>query len=168
MNFLEKQVLEKIKDLIDDKFLETSEIIVKENKGSYNSLVVLPQDTAYRSGTANEKLLARIKTSGNIQFIALPNSVREVLDRYDVPYLTIKSDDFLRISIEDFLLEGDIGIEKAINALFLNILNFPSFGCCSRYKECSVKGSCVHPDILYASAACQYKKHLDVGEVFYK
>lgn len=168
MNSVEKQILQKVEYWVDDKYLETSKIVVKENKGSYNSLIVLPQDTIYRSSFAKEKLIARIKTSGKVQYISLPESTFKTLEEYKFPFTTIDSDSFLRISIDDFLLRDDEGIKKAINDIFLKALNFPSFGCCGRYKECSEQGKCIHPDILYASAACQYKKHLDNGNNFYK
>lgn len=41
-----------------------------------------------------------------------------------------------------------------------------SFGCCSRFVECSNKGSCVHPNLLY-SKGCSYRKNLESGDVFY-
>lgn len=42
----------------------------------------------------------------------------------------------------------------------------PSFGCCSRFNECSDAKECVHENKLYA-CACQYKKNLDAGRIFY-
>ena len=41
-----------------------------------------------------------------------------------------------------------------------------SFACCSRYEECSNAKKCIHPNVLYAKA-CQYRKNLENGEVFY-
>lgn len=41
-----------------------------------------------------------------------------------------------------------------------------SFGCCSRFKECSDKGHCVNPyDELKNN--CYYKTNLDAGLNFY-
>lgn len=165
---VEERIVKKVKELVDSRFLETAEIAIKENKSDYNSLIAIPQNTIYRNGLANEKLIARIKLGKKVEYIALPGSARKTLEEYDVPFSTVKSDDFLRISIYEFLLRDDDGIKKTINDIFLNALNFPSFGCCGRYQECSEKGECIHPDILYASAACQYKRHLDNGENFYK
>lgn len=164
----EERIVEKVKELVDSRFLETCDITVKENKSDYNSLIVVPQDTIYRGGSAKEKLIARIKTKGETPYISLPGSSRKTLEKYHIPFSTTKIDSFLRISIDDFLSKNDEGIQKAINDIFLNALSFLSFGCCGRYQECSEKGECIHPDILYASAACQYKKHLDNGENFYK
>lgn len=41
-----------------------------------------------------------------------------------------------------------------------------SFGCCGLYKECSDALHCIHPDPPYAKA-CQYRKNLEAGRVFY-
>ncbi len=41
-----------------------------------------------------------------------------------------------------------------------------SFGCCSRFNDCSDARECVHENKLYA-CACSYKRHLDNGEIFY-
>lgn len=41
-----------------------------------------------------------------------------------------------------------------------------SFACCSRYQECSDAKKCMHPNVLYAKA-CQYRKNLEQGNIFY-
>lgn len=41
-----------------------------------------------------------------------------------------------------------------------------SFGCCSRFNECSDAKKCIHPNRLY-STACTYRRHLEAGEIFY-
>ena len=41
-----------------------------------------------------------------------------------------------------------------------------SFGCCSRYVECSEAGQCVHPDAAF-SMECMYKTNLKRGRIFY-
>ena len=48
-----------------------------------------------------------------------------------------------------------------------NYKSSSSFGCCSRYKECSAAGRCLHNYYLYATG-CSYRQHLKKGEVFYK
>lgn len=44
--------------------------------------------------------------------------------------------------------------------------NARSFGCCSRFIECSDTMKCVHENKLY-STACSYRKNLENGKVFY-
>ncbi len=41
-----------------------------------------------------------------------------------------------------------------------------SFGCCSRYLECSNEKKCVHPEKKEARG-CMYKINLDSGRIFY-
>lgn len=41
-----------------------------------------------------------------------------------------------------------------------------TFGCCSRYKECSDQKQCVHVNKLYAYG-CQYRKNLESQNIFY-
>lgn len=41
-----------------------------------------------------------------------------------------------------------------------------SFGCCSRFIECSDAKHCVHENKLY-SKACMYRTNLDAGRIFY-
>ena len=41
-----------------------------------------------------------------------------------------------------------------------------AFACCARYKECLEKKRCIHPNTLYAKA-CEYRKNLENGRVFY-
>lgn len=41
-----------------------------------------------------------------------------------------------------------------------------SFGCCSRYNDCSNKKECVHPNKLYAKQ-CWYRDNLEKGKIFY-
>lgn len=40
------------------------------------------------------------------------------------------------------------------------------FGCCSKYKECSVAKKCLHKSDFYARA-CWYRKNLKEGKIFY-
>lgn len=41
-----------------------------------------------------------------------------------------------------------------------------TFGCCSKFNQCSDAKRCVHENRLY-SMACLYRAHLDAGEIFY-
>lgn len=41
-----------------------------------------------------------------------------------------------------------------------------TFGCCSRFTECSDAKKCVHVNKLY-STACSYRKNLESGRIFY-
>lgn len=41
-----------------------------------------------------------------------------------------------------------------------------TFGCCSKFIQCSDARKCLHENRLY-SKACSYRIHLDAGEIFY-
>ena len=41
-----------------------------------------------------------------------------------------------------------------------------SFGCCSRYLECSNEKKCIHPDKVFA-ISCEYRRNLENGKIFY-
>ena len=41
-----------------------------------------------------------------------------------------------------------------------------SFGCCSRFIECSDAKRCVHVNKLYATS-CAYRRNLEAGNIFY-
>ena len=41
-----------------------------------------------------------------------------------------------------------------------------AFACCARYRECSKEKRCIHPNTLYAKA-CEYRKNLESGRIFY-
>lgn len=59
-------------------------------------------------------------------------------------------------------------IEKAVIFMLKNYSSTNSkIGCCSRFKECSNQGKCIHPNKLYATV-CEYKKHLENGNAFFK
>lgn len=41
-----------------------------------------------------------------------------------------------------------------------------SFACCGFYEKCSDEKKCIHEDLQYAKA-CQYRKNLESGRIFY-
>ena len=57
-------------------------------------------------------------------------------------------------------------IEKNIIYCIDNYSSASSFGCCSKYKECSEQKTCLHVNKLYAKG-CQYRKNLETGKIFY-
>lgn len=67
--------------------------------------------------------------------------------------------DFDDASIYDY-------IEANIIYCVKSYISSSSFGCCSRYKECSNAKKCLHTNLLYATG-CQYRKNLEMGNIFY-
>ena len=63
----------------------------------------------------------------------------------------------------------DLTDESLAEALRLQIkgLKISSpFGCCSKFVQCSDSQKCIHSDLVYA-LACQYRKNLEQGRIFY-
>lgn len=79
------------------------------------------------------------------------------------------SDLYIRINISnieeiDLLIEE---IKEIFIEMFLQYMNTEeSFGCCSKYEECSDAKHCVHNDVRLRFS-CMYKKNLDAGRIFY-
>lgn len=177
---IEHNVLITLGLTIHEGFLKTSNIRYanKRNKdgsireatnSEYRSIVISAEPTPYRLNSNAEPLLCRVKFGAKSQYISFAPQHKKILDKHQIPYVITASDSFLRISLSDFFtLASQVNFRYAINEIFAAAFNFDSFGCCSRYKECSEAGECLHDDLIYASAACQYKKHLDKGEIFYK
>ena len=58
-------------------------------------------------------------------------------------------------------------IEQSIRYALANYQSkADSFGCCSRFIECSDARKCVHENKLY-SKACIYRVHLENNQIFY-
>ena len=170
MNMIESLILNKIISAVDSRYFESAEMSLRENseKASYNSIVIQPSPTAYRQTSPSEVLFCRVKTKGNINYISFPSNRKSDIDKLGFEYSNVSSDDFLRIDIDRFLnREPDELFNRVMSDVFLKSFSFPTFGCCSRYKQCSQVGKCIHPDMLYATA-CMYKQNLDSGKVFYK
>lgn len=93
------------------------------------------------------------------------------MDNIDVPQTattkTLKSDKVFKH------VHFQIGDENIYDFIYNNIIyclsNYQSsntFGCCSRFVECSDAKECVHENKIY-SMGCMYRKNLDAGRIFY-
>lgn len=165
--------LDLFKNLISDDFLVNAELTLQENINGVNSFVISSPMTAYRSDI-NNVLFARIKVNGKRPYISFKSKYKYMFDKLDIPTYEVKSDTgYFRIDLDEFfnssLLQYDFDINdlsKILNTIFLDSMSFQSFGCCSKYKECSYAKKCLHSDQLYATA-CMYRKNLESGHIFY-
>jgi len=57
-------------------------------------------------------------------------------------------------------------IKRILEYALENYESSNTFGCCSRYNECSLQKKCIHANKLYAQG-CQYRKNLEKGIIFY-
>lgn len=91
-------------------------------------------------------------------YIVLPSAAirKSVSDNLYV-HILFNFDD---TSVYDFIADN---IRFCIN----NYTSSATFGCCSKYAECSSSSKCVHQNILYAKG-CRYRENLENGNIFYK
>lgn len=165
--------LEYIKSLISEEYLENAKIEIRENIGDCDSIVISSPMTIYRP-EINNILFARIKTKGQKPYISFKTKYKYLFSELKMLTYEVKSDNgFFRVSLEYFFndnlfntSESKKVLSAALNTIFLDSMNFPTFGCCSYYKKCSDLKKCIHDDQLY-STACMYRKNLESGRIFY-
>lgn len=164
-----EEVFQTIKGSINKQYFGNSKFYYNKSAttGLY-SLMVESSPSLYHLDTSAH-LFARVKLSGKLQYISFSGTFEKDFAALNIPFTKIASDDFVRIDIEYFLniALNNSAVHKLLNRIYTSSFSFPSFGCCAKYVECSNAGHCLHTDILYASAACQYKHNLDAGRIFY-
>lgn len=173
LSMFDEQVFETVQSLIYPQYLQSATLKLQENaeKTNYCSIMSSIKPNAYHMNSASH-FFARVKTTGDEHYISFNFIAKRIFDSFglDYEFKKVKSEDFYRMALDDFyeLAKNSEMFKKALNEFFINSFEFASFGCCSKYKLCSELGSCQHEDIIYASAACQYKKNLDKGNNFLK
>lgn len=145
-------------------------LIANESKTrkQYSSVFFVAKSSVYRSARDLNITVAIVKKSGKSLYIKFSKRFQKLFDDYNISYSSIESENFIRLdSLQIHSAMHEVAFSKIIEQIVLSSFNFASFGCCSRYKECSKQKKCIHPDYFYASASCQYKKHLEAGQIFY-
>lgn len=145
----------------------------------------------YNVCSPSEKLIYTQNKDGSLSFKVLKNYIllkfypmKKINDAIEIrnfegilPSLKEKFNDikhpadsnFFRISISS--IEDINNISNEISYIFKNLFiqyisNEESFGCCSKYEECSNNKQCVDNNIRFRMG-CIYKKNLDDGKIFY-
>lgn len=113
-----------------------------------------------------DSVICRYKLSGKNHYIEIPTDGEKYIPLGIKPTKTKSDNAFLRIP-----LTSDIEADKYTNTLCSILIDIimsipKEFSCCSRYKECSDVGKCIHPDRKFAMG-CFYKRVLKSGRVFY-
>ena len=142
-------ILNEIIAVIDPRYLQSATIEEKHLKSrndQYNIMVKL-KPSLYHDNTSSA-ILCKVYAT-HIGF----KNTKEKKDAWS------KGE---KINFQDIKNSKQL-LDKEITKLF----SFETLGCCSRYVECSDAKTCLHPDFLYASGACMYKKNLDAGRIFY-
>lgn len=179
----DKVVLSKVISMIDTDDMKLANIKFRNNakNTSYQSIVINSKATPYRDATAEEITFARVKTNGKSQYIAFQAKYKSLFEKAGISFQTFKSkksssdetdnlessnkEDFIRLDLS-ILDPANPFIHKIINRIFSNSFSFASFGCCSRFLECSNAKKCVHEDNIYANS-CMYRHNLEQGKIFY-
>ena len=155
------QILNNIINEIDEKKITKQErqaIKYKENKNNsisflaYNNIIL--KITIQKSNKFIE-----IRKLDNIDLDLLKSKFKKVLYKDEELYIKLYIEEIEEINkIKDELIE------------IYTYLHFnetvDTFGCCSRYEECSNKKECINPDKKLARG-CQYKVNLENGRIFY-
>lgn len=152
-------------------FLES---ILSEMKDSVYAQGGEPEDLTYKS-TENYTVVFfsgftsfRLKLRGNIHYISLPITFMDLISE-GYPTKRMLSDaerKYIRIFInKDHPIESYKDFLVCVAGETVN--RYPKeWDCCSRYRECSDKMACVHPNRREA-IKCGYRKILHSGRIFY-
>lgn len=163
--------LDYLKQLMPADYLKEAELTFNHNISGYESIMITSSANKYRKPVNN--MFARIKTTGKNPYISFKDKYISKFKNIGFEVYQIKSDTgYFRIPLnsfftQDLFLQLHIEeIKQLLSSIFVDTLNFDSFGCCSLYEECSNSKKCLHEDILY-STACMYRKNLENGKIFY-
>lgn len=154
-----------------NEYFREAKLNITENKTApYKSITISLPGNVYRMNKKN-LFFIRLKTTGKIKYIGFKKKYLYWFEKHGIPYSEIKSDEgFFRILLEDFpriMQYGESGeLIDLVGEMFLDAVNFESFGCCNKYVECSNAKKCLHEDFLY-STACMYRKNLEKNKIFY-
>lgn len=164
-----ERLLNTIRHIINPEYLRFADLELRDNISQVKTIVISSPATSYRSAV-NNLIFAKIKLEGKITFIAFRSAYYHSFLEFGLnPYYTKSDSEYFRIEISSFFNESllsDTRFVALLNRVFIETFSFPSFGCCSRYNECSDALKCLHPDLMYATA-CSYRKNLENGKVFY-
>ena len=100
-----------------------------------------------------------IRKIDEVSIEELKNKFEKVIYKEDELYIKIY------IYNEDEIEKIGSEIQK-IYIFLCNNVPVDSFGCCSRFEECSDNLKCTNPDKKMAKG-CQYKNNLEQGKIFY-
>lgn len=170
---MKKIIFNKLEEILTDVKIENFniyEICKKDEK--------LKLDDKYKNGAFSYKILKNNillkynimkKVSDFIEVRYINNSILENIKNKFTNVQYKENDLYIRININD-INQIDI-IENEIKEIFINLFlqymnTEESFGCCSKYIECSDAKQCVHNDVRLRFS-CMYKKNLDLGKIFY-
>lgn len=168
MSQISQLAIESLNNIATDLLKNNGSFEVREMLGNNSIVYVAKRESNYVVDGAKDVTVAKIKEGGKLEYISFFDKFSNLFDKAEINYNEIKSDNFIRFGELEFLAAiQNPSFSSIIEHIVLSSFNYPNFGCCSKYVQCSDAGHCLHSDIFYATASCQYKKHLDNGEIFY-
>lgn len=170
--------LNRIKEVLNEN-LQDACLSLNPNSTSvkYNSIIISAPSNVYRGNSITQILFSRVYNSPPKMAFSY-SLAKPILELYNIPYKLCKIssgkeiEKNASIKKEDILVSFDFDsfenkeFSAFLQKMFLACFNFTSFGCCSKYIDCSDVKKCLHDDQLY-STACQYRKNLELGNIFY-
>lgn len=149
--------------------LQVKKVMRKTENNLYNIVLSLSLNSYRNKLKVTEFLVMHIKSTKDLTTISFAAKFKPLLENFEIPFreLTDNSLEILWYHFWDLLIDNTDHLGNFFNELLSGSTEYSPFDCCSRYMECSNKKSCIHPDYLYASGACNYKKQLENGRIFY-
>lgn len=137
---------------------EREKITVNVNKNSSVSFMVF-KNILLKITFQKAKMFVEIRKLDCVNLDKLSKEFKNVKYKENELYVKIYLD-----SIED-INKLDTEVKEIYKYLYSNEPT-DSFGCCSRYIECSDSLKCTNADKKFAKG-CQYKGNLESGKIFY-
>ncbi|MEI8200112.1 MAG: hypothetical protein WCG21_08620 [Eubacteriales bacterium] len=176
----ETNITKILNEIIEKRKLPANSIYLNSNvssKGKHegklisNSLCIsepeYPVDPQKKKSQNKSYVIMNIKNQKNIELLIRNKQYADVLFPSSATLKELKSDKIYKHIVFERDNEDFYEYLKAnVNYCLDNYKSSNSFGCCSRYEECSAAMTCLHENKLY-STGCYYRKNLDSGRIFY-
>ncbi len=165
--------------LIQEKELPEKSLYLNTNYGrdgetitSYSVCIYEPDyplSSNYKKDLTRNSIVINIQESKNRLELLVENAMFEDIEKpREAEIKTVKSDMYNTHVL--LLPDSEELVPYIVHITEYKLANYKSkassFGCCSRFVECSDAKKCVHENKLY-SKACSYRTNLELGRIFY-
>lgn len=164
-----------LEELIIKHKLPQDGLYVLENKGAKNSTYTLvineqPFPVINKNVISRSMIILNfIPVKPGITELIIKNKLISILPYpTSLNYKEVKSD---KINQHLLMFNDDVNALEYIKSLIEYCLSIyessVTFGCCSKYMECSKQKECLHENKLY-STGCMYRKKIENGVIYFK
>lgn len=175
-NPFQKKVLSILEKIIQEKELPDNSLRLKENKNknvdSYSILISEPPYPLGSERLGGEQSILKLSLKPDLSTVDVLQTVFKKIPcpdgiNYKLAPKNGNSPQHIILTFEN----TDTVFYDYIEAAILYRLSVyrtaePTFGCCSKFEECSDAKKCVHENKLY-STACTYRTSLEANRIFY-